>query len=212
MSAKRKFGPAYQSALLALKRSGVISPGIVSGLLLECFVCRNGELKAAEVEAKGLCQPGKFTPWREHLIVSGWLRYTFGQYSKHEPGPKLIIHLNKAKMYAFEMATQASLNALQDRTESRFEEQEKLIATKEEYEALSQKVELAQDELKATNAFLAIMIGLLDPPYEDKKKLKLLKGGYNQEIKDRLGTVPGLRAQYFGEDEGEDLAEAVGPH
>lgn len=97
MSDTRTFR-VYKILTQTLARNQLKNPGITATLLLECFVCNDGQLRAGLVVERGLCEEGKFSEWRKELISKGWLIYVDGEYARHKPGAKLVKYLNKEKL------------------------------------------------------------------------------------------------------------------
>lgn len=155
---------SYHGLLQALHRQKVMNPGIVATTLLEVFIHMNGDMKASFIQGKGLCEPGKFTEWRENLIKKGWLSYTIGAYSRHQPGPKLIKYINKEKSFSCELA---SIPDVQNLVSKAREE----MATKEELAQVKERVSLLEEAVKN-------MIEEFDPPVTEEKiqrRLKIVK-------------------------------------
>ena len=151
---------SYKLLSQSLSRNGVPKSGVTASTLLEAFIHLNGELKASFVQGKGLCEPGKFKEWREDLIKGGWLSYTFGDYSRHYPGSKLVKYINKEKMLSSEIATTEELTKVREE-----------MATKEELAQVKERVSLLEEAVKN-------MIEEFDPPVTEEKiqrRLKIVK-------------------------------------
>ena len=119
----RKF-KTYNALMLALRKDGMKMHGSTATLLLECFIEDGGRLQASKLVARGLCEEGKFTFWRDEMIKSGWLIWTQNQADKGQywAGKKLVSYLNKEKLFSKEIATRddvadlrAQLNAHEER-------------------------------------------------------------------------------------------------
>lgn len=89
----------YKSLTEALRRAKVESSGTVATLLLECFMEDSGRLQSSKVIARGLCEEGKFTAWRDEMVKNGWLTWSQHQSDKGQyfAGKKLAPYLNKEK-------------------------------------------------------------------------------------------------------------------
>jgi hypothetical protein len=102
----RKF-KNWNALQLALKRAGVSSHGSIATLLLETFLEDNGRLQASKVVARGICEEGSFSNWRNDMIRIGWLVWSSNQADKGQyfAGKKLISYLNKEKFFSKEILT-----------------------------------------------------------------------------------------------------------
>ena len=152
---------SYKLLSQSLSRNGVQKSGVTASTLLEAFIYLNGELKASFVQGKGLCEPGKFKEWREDLIKSGWLSYTFGDYSRHSPGPKLLKYINKEKSISSELASIPDVHHLVSKAKEE-------MATKDELTQVKERVSLLE-------AAVSDLISEFDPPVTEEKVQKRLK-------------------------------------
>lgn len=118
MSDQKKF-KEYLGLYSALRRAKINHPGTTATLLLECFVCNDGQLRAGLVVERGLCEEGKFSLWRKNLIEKGWIVYVDGDYSTHKPGAKLVKYINKEKIAKEELATKNELRKVEERIDAR---------------------------------------------------------------------------------------------
>jgi hypothetical protein len=161
VSNQKKFS-TYNMLSMALKRDQVVNYGATTTLLLECFVCNGGELKAGMVESRGLCKEKQFKIWREELIKKGWINYTLGDYSRHTPGNKLIKYINREKLSHDEVATTRELYRVSrkiDETRTSLEEKNK---------ELEERVSLLEKTV-------ADVINEYDPPATKEKVDRRLK-------------------------------------
>lgn len=181
----RRYGSVYTNLKRAIRRSEISNYGTVATLLLDTFVHNNGELRAGQVEAKGLCAPGTFKKWRSQLTEAGFLKpWVEGNYSKHWCGPKLLKYVNQAKLQLEEIATREQL-------EKRLEEQREELVTKKELVELATKKELQtiEEKLARTTAAIDRIINLIDPPSDEEKRERLLRGDYDTHINDQRQLV-----------------------
>lgn len=95
---ERRF-KVYNALEVTLRRGKVEKAGAVATLLLECFVEDSGRLQSSKVVARGLCEEGKFTAWRDEMVKNGWLVWSQYQSDKGQyfAGKKLGPYLNKEK-------------------------------------------------------------------------------------------------------------------
>jgi hypothetical protein len=165
MSKKRKF-KSYNALSEALKRAKFVNYGGLTTILLECFLNNQGDLKASLVEARNLCEAGKFKIWRDELISKGWLNYTIGDYSRHSPGAKLLKYINKEKSISSELASIPDVHYLVSKAKEE-------MATKEELTQVKERVTHLEKVVTQ-------MIEEFDPPAtKDKieKRLKVVQKG-----------------------------------
>jgi hypothetical protein len=165
MKTENRSFKSYKLLSQSLSRNGVQKSGVTASTLLEAFIHLNGELKSSFVQGKGLCEPGKFKEWREDLIKSGWLSYTFGDYSRHSPGPKLIKYINKEKLASLEIASIPDVEHIVSKAKEEMATKEELVAVKEKLEA---RVSLLEEAVKN-------MIEEFDPPVTEEKIQRRLK-------------------------------------
>ena len=157
----------YTLLAKSLARAGIENSGTLANLLLETFVCNSGELHAGLAVERGLCKEGAFAKWRNDLIHKGWIMWTAGNYSRHEPGAKLVKYINKEKLTKREIATMRDVHGLSD----------KLAQTREE---MATKEELAKvrEEVRDLKQVVTDMIAEFDPPVTQEKverRLKIVK-------------------------------------
>ena len=152
---ERRSFKTYQILSNALSRNEIKRPGVTATVLLECFIHNHGELKAAAIEGKNLCEAGKFKIWRENLIKKGWVTYSIGEYSRHYPGAKMIKYINKEKLSNEEIATTRELRKVEQKLE-------------EKNKGLEDRVSVLEEVVKN-------MIEEFDPPVTDEKIQRRLK-------------------------------------
>lgn len=154
---RRAYGKAGDRLRHALKGDGIANAPKVSTLLLDTFVKRNGVLKAAHAEDKGLCDEVSFKVWRKGLEDLGWIVYDekharlSKRYTDHIAGYKLLPFINDAKAALAEFATMDDIRSLQvskaDRTE--------LAELQGRVEALEKHLGTAQEEIVSVKDFAA---------------------------------------------------------
>jgi hypothetical protein len=147
----QKMFRSYDLLRVSLKRAGIPNSGATATLLLECFLNNHGDLKASLVEARGLCEAGKFKIWRDELITKGWLHYSIGDYSRHSAGQKLVKYINKEKMLSSE------------------------IATTDEVFKVDSKVNKLEERVSLLEATVSDLIEELDPPVTEEKVQRRLR-------------------------------------
>lgn len=155
----RKF-KTYNSLLQALRRGGIENAGIVSTLLLECFIEDGGRIQASKVVSRGVCVEGCFSEWRDSMVKSGWLAWSYAQTDKgmYHAGKKLVPYINKEKLTVKEIVTR-------DEVISKGE-----APSMEEFEVLKNKV--ARIEASMKEIYETLDLGELDPPDFPKLKIK----------------------------------------
>ena len=111
----RKF-MTYNALQLALRKECVSNHGSVARILLECFLEDGGRLQASKVIARGICEEGRFSLWRDELVKNNWLVWTVNQADKGQyyAGKKLLAYINKEKMSSKEIATKDDVVATRD--------------------------------------------------------------------------------------------------
>lgn len=153
----------------------IAKPGKVAGLLIEAFLDHGGDIKAATVENKGLCEKNGFTKWREPLIAKGWLRYDHGSYSRHLPGTLLLKHLNKYNSENSFLATKEDVDRV-DHEVNRIDQNVGHHDT---------QIESIQKKLAEHEEMIKHIANIIDPPYEGREtefKNNLKKGVYDRKF------------------------------
>ena len=150
----------YNAVSKKLKADGVEGAGVVAKILLETFLERKGELKAAHVYGKKTKpkkgQPSKklvgdevginFKAWRKKLEDLGWISYDEDfaartkRYCDHQAGHKLIEYLNEEKKRLAELATMKDIRDLQAEKADRTETDSKIEALQSEIQALKERL------------------------------------------------------------------------
>jgi hypothetical protein len=97
----------YKPLECALRRSKFKRPGVLAGILLECFLEHHGELRSDSLISEGVCEKGEFTNLRKRLIQGGWVNWSEQQTYKavYFAGKKLLKYLNREKLATQELAT-----------------------------------------------------------------------------------------------------------
>lgn len=159
---ERKY-KVYNALEIALRKHKTPHSGATATLLLECFLEDNGRLNASKVVARGICEEGKFTCWRDEMIKSGWLVWNQnqGDKGKYFSGKKLIPYLNKEKIATKELATRDEIVTKDE------------VPSKEEFDDLKEKV--AKIEASMREIYATLDLGEPDPPSYKKLMEKAVK-------------------------------------
>ena len=137
----------YNALEIALRKSQTQYAGATATLLLECFLEDNGRLQASKVVARGICEEGSFSNWRNEMLKNGWLVWSQNQTDKGQyfAGKKLISYINKEKLSSREIVTRDE------------------VASKNEVESLKERmnrIEEVVQELKKS----------MEPPDTEEKR------------------------------------------
>ena len=129
--------------------------GACANLLLECFLEDGGRLQASKAVAKKVCEEGRFSVWRDEMVKSGWLLWSQTQNDKGQyfSGKKLMLYLNKEKIFSKEIATKDDVIATRDEVAD-------LRAQLNSHEERFTKIDEAVQELRRA----------VEPPDTDEKR------------------------------------------
>lgn len=160
----RKF-KTYNALQLALRKESVSNQGSVARILLECFLEDGGRLQASKVVARGICEDGKFSLWRDELVKNNWLVWTVSQADKGQyyAGKKLIAYINKEKIASKEIVTRDDILPKEQ------------IASKIELENTQRELDAVKERLlKLEDAVERGIEGFLDenPPKTSERRRK----------------------------------------
>lgn len=146
---ERRF-KVYNALEVSIRRSNVNKPGATATLLLECFIEENGRLSSTKVTARGICEEGRFSSWRDMMVKQRWIVWSANQADKGQyfAGKKLLSYLNKEKLESQEIMTRGE------------------VASKSEFEELKERVATIEQSMKTVYA--ALDLGETDPPLYGK--------------------------------------------
>lgn len=107
---ERKY-TVYNALEIAFRKSKISNSGSVARVLLECFLEDGGRLQASKVVARGICEEGKFSVWRDELVKNNWLVWSLNQIDKghYHAGKKLLPYINKEKLASREIVTRSDI-------------------------------------------------------------------------------------------------------
>ena len=147
----RKF-ITYNALEIAFRKLKMPNSGSIARLLLECFLEDGGRLQAGKVVARGICEEGKFSFWRDEMVKTGWLVWSPSQADKghYFAGKKIIPYLNKEKMASKEIVTK-------DEVLSKNE-----VATKLEVQVLREEIHQVRNSME--KIYDQLGLGPVDPP------------------------------------------------
>lgn len=133
---ERKY-TVYNALEIALRKLKMPNSGSVARVLLECFLEDGGRLQAAKVVARGICEEGKFSLWRDELVKNNWLVWSLSQMDKghYHSGKKLLPYVNKEKLASREIVTREDILPKEE------------IATKMELQQTQNELEAVKERL-----------------------------------------------------------------
>jgi len=165
VSNQKKF-KTYRKLTEALRRANIQNQGTTATVLLECFVCNDGHLRAGLVVERGLCEERKFTVWRKQLIDGDWLVYADGDYARHKPGAKLLKYINEEKLSRSEMATI------------------------DDFAKVDLKVEALTERVLTLETSVKTLIEKYDPPVTDEKLIAYIPPRSSRKKRAASETLP----------------------